>query len=84
MRGHSLYFSWEGLGGLSALPQNQRVKLLNLLDALAMLPFDGDELSGAGRNEPGFARSFDNWRIVCWVDVPVFKSQVLAIESRGK
>ncbi len=84
MRRHSLYFSRESIAALAALPPRRRVRLFNILDALALFPFDGETLSGDGRKEPIFARSFGEWRLVWWVDVPVFEIQVLSIESRGK
>ncbi len=84
MRRFSLYFSRESIAALSALSLRRRVTLFNLIDALALFPFDGEMQPGEGRKEPTFARSFGEWRIVWWVDVPVFEIQVLSIESRGK
>lgn len=81
---HEYYFSRESIAALAAMPKSQRTKLIARLDALTLFPFEGEELSGKGRKEPIYARSFGDWRVVWWVDVPVFEIQVLAIESRGK
>ena len=80
MRRFSLFFSHESVAALAAIPARRRLILLNLLDALAMFPHDGEELRGEGRKQPTYTRRFGEWRIVWWVDFPVGEVQVLMIE----
>ncbi len=77
---HKLFFSSEALAALAAIPSRRRIALFKLMDALTIFPFEGEELLGEGRKEPTYARWFGDWRIVWWVDVPVFEIQVLLVE----
>ena len=52
------------------------------MDALALFPYDGAEVQGAGRKQPTYIRRFGEWNVVWWVDVPVGEVQVLLVERR--
>ena len=82
MRRFRLFFSHEAVAALAAISAQRRLTLFNLMDALALFPYDGAELQGAGRKQPTYARRFGEWNVVWWVDGPVGEVQVLLIESR--
>ena len=80
MRRFGLFFSREAVAALAAIPVRRRLTLFNLMDAITLFPYDGDELQGEGRKQPIYTRRSGEWRIVWWVDVPVGEVQVLLIE----
>ncbi|MEO6786400.1 MAG: hypothetical protein ABI318_09735 [Chthoniobacteraceae bacterium] len=82
MRRFRLFFSHETVAALAAIPVRRRLALFNLMDAITLFPYDGENLHGEGRKQPIYARRFGEWRVVWWVDVPVGEVQVLLIERR--
>lgn len=80
MRRFRLFFSHEAVAALAAIPARRRLALFNLVDALAMFPYHGEELHGEGRKQPTYTRRSGEWRIVWWADVPVGEVEVLLIQ----
>ena len=72
----------RGGGGPCCVSARRRLTLFNLMDALALFPYDGAEVQGAGRKQPTYIRRFGEWNVVWWVDVPVGEVQVLLVERR--
>ena len=80
MRRFKLFFSREAVAALAAIPVRRRITLFNLMDAITLFPYDGEEMQGEGRKQPTYKRWFGDWRVVWWVDFPVKEVHILEIE----
>ena len=84
MRRFSLFFSREAVAALAAIPVRRRITLFNLMDAITLFPYDGEEMQGEGRKQPTYRRWFGDWLVLWRVNIPVGEVQVLSIEKKKR
>lgn len=84
MRRFRLFFSLEAVAALAAIPVRRWLTLFNLMDALTLFRYDGEELQGEGRKQPTYTRRLGDWQIVWWGDIPVGEVQALLVERRRR